>query len=247
MLKIFRSRRSAKTVVSPSAAEKSPQSMHAALQEALTARRAAQRRFDEAAAAVERVRSVMRDAEDAESAAEEAEALAVAATRRWAEAGAPGDEPNGDQDLLDQASATDRRAKEARFKASGARAGLPAIEEALTDARIALSRAQDDVRAAATEILLGEIEPLFETMAAARDVFVEAQSSIAALRVVLGSAGQMHPWRRFSSSRHSQQIGQRLAALAIPVIDVRALRERSLEWVRRLDELLRDEHDDAQS
>jgi hypothetical protein len=194
---------------------------------AFAARDRAERAFQEATEATERVRQIVRDADAADGIAEEAAEAAARSTKAWAEGGAPADAASGNQALLDAAIGAERNARELSFKARGAKAGLPQIQAAEQDARYALDSAKSEVQEAIRAVLLAEIEGDFAMIEGAQAACAEAHLRINALAHMLRfgkllgapSGGSTELLRRLQATLAHTPTDDVLRELARPWID----------------------------
>jgi hypothetical protein len=199
------------------------------LREALAAKNRAEDALQTANAAVERVRQVIRDAESTDAKAAAAEAAARSASRSWAVAGAPSDDSPANRELLDRAETALRRAADAHTVAEGARQGLAQLEQQAQEAGIAVSCASEEIRSAATAMLLATVERKIAALERAAAEYAEASVSIEALREILRGWGPAHPWSAYSSPTAAEQIARRvLKAMRKPGDE--ELREHSRGW-----------------
>jgi hypothetical protein len=209
--------------VAPAAPADNPR---ACLKAALAEREVSKEAMAGATAAVARVRQVIENAVIAEDEAEEAQAAAAAATRVWAEAGAPADAPSDNPTLTRRASDATRRAAEAKFKADGAKAGLPQVESAAEDARHRADSAASEVQDSIRRVLLAEVEADFEILERVRDACNDAERRIRALAHVL-HYGKLH-----GIPNHGQsQLLRRLDEVKPRNPSDDELRELSRPWV----------------
>jgi hypothetical protein len=199
------------------------------LREALAARGPAEEALQEAIEATARVRDVIRAADPAAQEANAAATAAAMATRDWAVGGARNDAPAGDQAALDRAADAQRHAHQARIKAIGAKAALPDVEQTEEDKRIALRQAGDHVRSAVGEVLLATVEPTFAELESAREVYVEALTSLKALHLITRSWGPAHPYHQFSSPA-GPAIADLLRENAIRDPTDKELQRRAEDW-----------------
>ncbi|MHB1813444.1 MAG: hypothetical protein ACYCUE_01205 [Steroidobacteraceae bacterium] len=185
---------------------------------------------------VERALEVIAGSERADREAGEAEATARAAAREWSTAGCP-EESRPDQDLLDRSAQAAEAAADARTLAAGAMEALPGLREAAREARMAFSRAEEQLRTAVADVLTAQIEPRLVELARARDAYLGALRPIAYVRHLFKPWGPAHPLHGFPGP--GTAIDARLRELAIEPLaepdvaggahDLRALAQRLLE------------------
>jgi hypothetical protein len=212
------------------------------LRNALDAVAPAERRLEQARAAVARVLTVIDAEEPAQAAAEAAAQAASLATKRWAESGADAALPPGDAQLLDAATDAQRRAAQARLQASGAKAGLAAIREIEADAVLDLERARDEVLKARSGVLLAMVERDLRVLMDGNAERQAARTRILALRDLMdGRHGRAHPWYAFTDGVRSDFIAQRLVELSSPAVPTVQLHAEIEEWLATGKRLLNDD------
>jgi hypothetical protein len=132
----------------------------AQLRAAFAERDEAKQALEEARNATQRVEQLIEHADAIEQEAQQAAAAAADATRRWAEGGARGDMPDGDQALLDAAADAQKRALQARMKSDGARSALPAVRRTEQAAQDRLAQSERDIGDKAMRVVFEEhVEP----------------------------------------------------------------------------------------
>ena len=160
------------------------------LREAHRARDQAARGLRETEDHFQKAREVVADAARANAASEEAERTARAAAQAWAAAGSP-DDARPDPALLKRAGDAFNEAIDARVLADGARAALPALKEAVDDALLEVTRADERIEEAARAVEFAILEPTFARLERAARDWEEASFEVQSLaKAQLGNFNQ---------------------------------------------------------
>jgi hypothetical protein len=180
------------------------------LHAAVAVRQRYERELSAAQEAVERVNSIIADAENADRAATTAEKQAAEAAKAWALRGALDDDT--DEAALNVAVEARQYAQRLALKGQGASAALPTLRHAEDAARMALDSARSAVKEAITAILLDESEDLFTELDRLREQYMDLLTQGAALSTLLSPRwGAAHAYRTALAA--DMTIGERIAAL----------------------------------
>jgi len=189
----------------------------------------------EASGSLERVRSLISAADDAQQKLKDAEQASADFTKAWAENGAPADSPSTDPKLKSRADAAARAAVNARIAADGAEDGLTVANATLWSSKNALSTAEQNVGHAVAELMASMVESQFEIAQQAAATLDEASHEIQSCCRALGGN-----WHKFSSDSLAAQLLSRLQATmpAAPHPDTSHLRNRGDELAARSKEFV---------
>jgi hypothetical protein len=189
------------------------------LRAAIAGAHAAEVELQTKAQAVQRLRQVIQDADTAVQAADAAEQAATAGATAWAQAGAV-DEDTEHRALIAQALEARTEANVARIRATGAQQALPAAEESEERAKRVCEQAAEKVCSADGAVLVALVQPTFERLWHARDLFLEAFNEIRGALATEDLPGWHGPFRRNLASGLSS-LADKLNELAMPTYTTR--------------------------
>ena len=207
------------------------------LRDALKAHKGALQAKKQADAAAARVEQLVRQAEDADEAVAAAEAAASGATQAWAERGARIGTSPVDRSLLDRAQSAAQSAADAHTMAAGAKKALPALNEAVADALLAISQTDDKICSAVAEVMFAEVEPQFAVIEDAAARYNEALADVKSLQLIFRHWGPFHPFHKFSSPNKAADIERHLKRNAIQAPGDSELYKQAQSWMKLAERL----------